>query len=201
MHIAEVVTIAKSLPLLRLNTYKSLILSYSADYRRIFRKNGITPVNVELGTVILSAPLIKEKEAIIRHQLEEYGFEVIDNKRVRVIEQVRVGVIEFVRHPEFQEKMNLSDYLQDKCHKEYSALSKLFTEMRGITIEKYYLAQKIELVKELLVYDELSVSEIADKLHYSSVAHLSTQFKSQTGLSPTQFKMMKGNKLKPLDEI
>ena len=111
------------------------------------------------------------------------------------------GVIEFVRHPEDQEKMNLSDYLQDKCHKEYSALSKLFTEMRGITIEKYYLAQKIELVKELLVYDELSVSEIADKLHYSSVAHLSTQFKSQTGLSPTQFKMMKGNKLKPLDEI
>ena len=167
----------------------------------IFKKNGITPVNVELGTVILSAPLIKEKEAIIRHQLEEYGFEVIDNKRVRVIEQVRVGVIEFVRHPEYQEKMNLSDYLQDKCHKEYSALSKLFTEMRGITIEKYYLAQKIELVKELLVYDELSVSEIADKLHYSSVAHLSTQFKSQTGLSPTQFKMMKGNKLKPLDEI
>lgn len=167
----------------------------------IFKKNGITPVNVELGTVILSAPLIKEKEAIIRHQLEEYGFEVIDNKRVRVIEQVRVGVIEFVRHPEFQEKMNLSDYLQDKCHKEYSALSKLFTEMRGITIEKCYLAQKIELVKELLVYDELSVSEIADKLHYSSVAHLSTQFKSQTGLSPTQFKMMKGNKLKPLDEI
>lgn len=75
----------------------------------IFKKNGITPVNVELGTVILSAPLIKEKEAIIRHQLEEYGFEVIDNKRVRVIEQVRVGVIEFVRHPEFQEKMNLSD--------------------------------------------------------------------------------------------
>ena len=128
----------------------------------IFKKNGITPVNVELGTVILSAPLIKEKAAIIRHQLEEYGFEVIDNKRVRVIEQVRVGVIEFVRHPEFQEKMNLSDYLQDKCHKEYSALSKLFTEMRGITIEKYYLAQKIE---------------------------------------PTQFKMMKGNKLKPLDEI
>ena len=73
--------------------------------------------------------------------------------------------------------------------------------MKGISIERYYLAQKIELVKELLVYDELTVSEIADKLHYSSVAHLSTQFKSQTGMSPTQFKMIKGHKLKPLDEI
>ena len=91
--------------------------------------------------------------------------------------------------------------MQDKCRKEYSALSKLFTAMKGISIERYYLAQKIELVKELLVYDELTVSEIADKLHYSSVAYLSMQFKSQTGMSPTQFKTMKGHKLKPLDEI
>lgn len=167
----------------------------------IFQENGITPVSVELGTVVLSEPIPKEKQESIRRRLEEYGFEVIDDKRMRIIEQIRIGVIEFVRHPEYQEKINLSGYLQDKCRKEYSALSKLFTAMKGISIERYYLAQKIELVKELLVYDELTVSEIADKLHYSSVAHLSTQFKSQTGMSPTQFKMIKGHKLKPLDEI
>ena len=189
----------------------------------IFQENGITPASVELGTVVLSEPIPKEKQESIRRRLEEYGFEVIDDKRMRIIEQIRIGVIEFVRHPEYQEKINLSGYLQDKCRKEYSALSKLFTAMKGISIERYYLAQKIELVKELLVYDELTVSEIADKLHYSSVAHLSTQFKSQTGMSPTQFKMIKahlstqfksqtgmsptqfkmikGHKLKPLDEI
>ena len=110
-------------------------------------------------------------------------------------------MIGYVRDPDLQDRQNLSEYLQDKCHREYSFLSKLFTELQGISIEKYSIQQRIERVKELLFYDELSVSEIADKLHYSSVAHLSTQFKSQTGLSPTQFKMMKGNKLKPLDEI
>ena len=192
----------------------------------IFQENGITPASVELGTVVLSEPIPKEKQESIRRRLEEYGFEVIDDKRMRIIEQIRIGVIEFVRHPEYQEKINLSGYLQDKCRKEYSALSKLFTAMKGISIERYYLAQKIELVKELLVYDELTVSEIADKLHYSSVlvkellvydeltvseiadklhyssvAHLSTQFKSQTGMSPTRFKTMKGHKLKALDEI
>ena len=167
----------------------------------IFKENGIMPASVELGTVVLSEPIPEGKKDCIRRRLEENGFEVIDDKRMRVIEQIRIGVIEFVRHPEYQEKMNLSDYLQDKCRREYSALSKLFTEMKGISIERYYLAQRIELVKELLVYDELTVSEIADKLHYSSVAHLSAQFKAQTGLSPTQFKAMKGHKLKPLDEI
>ena len=167
----------------------------------IFKENGITPASVELGTVVLSEPLPEEKKDCIRCRLEEYGFEVIGDKRMRIIEQIRIGVIEFVRYLEYQEKMNLSDYLQDKCHKEYSALSKLFSEIKGISIERYCLAQRIELVKELLVYDELTVSEIADKLHYSSVAHLSAQFKAQTGLSPTQFKRMKEHKLKPLDEI
>ncbi len=167
----------------------------------IFVNNGVTPVSVNLGTVVVSGALTEETKRKIRHELEEYGFEVIDDKRMRVIEQIRVGVIEYVRHPEYQEKAKLSAYLQDVCHKEYSALSKLFTEMRGISIEKYYLAQRIELVKELLAYDEMTVSEIADKLRYSSVAHLSAQFKAQTGLSPTQFKEMKEHRLRPLDEI
>ena len=99
------------------------------------------------------------------------------------------------------EKKNLSDYISSQCKREYSLLSKLFAETNGITIEKYYIAQKIERVKELLIYGELSISEIADKLHYSSSAHLSTQFRSVTGLSPTQFKQLKNPQLKPLDEV
>lgn len=167
----------------------------------VFQENGISPLKVELGVVTLAQPLLPAQFHNIQARLEHYGFEVIDDKRMRIVEQIRVGVIELVHHAEEQEKVNLSDYLQQKCHREYSFLSKLFSEMQGISIEKYYIQQKIERIKELLFYDELSVSEIADKLHYSSVAHLSRQFKSVTGLSPTQFKQMKGHALRPLDEI
>ncbi len=167
----------------------------------VFQENGVSPLKVDLGVVTLAQPLLPDQFHNIQARLEHYGFEVIDDKRMRIVEQIRVGVIELVHHAEEQEKVNLSDYLQQKCHREYSFLSKLFTEMQGISIEKYYIHQKIERVKELLFYDELSVGEIADKLHYSSVAHLSGQFKSVTGLSPTQFKRMKGHALRPLDEV
>ncbi len=167
----------------------------------VFQENGVSPLKVELGIVTLAQPLLPAQWRGIQARLEQYGFEVIDDKRMRIVEQIRVGVIELVHHAEELEKVNLSDYLQQKCHREYSFLSKLFTEMQGISIEKYYIHQKIERVKELLFYDELSVGEIADKLHYSSVAHLSGQFKAVTGLSPTQFKRMKGHALRPLDEI
>mgnify|MGYP002978822898 CR=1 FL=1 len=157
----------------------------------IFRKESILPLKVELGMVTLAAPLSPEQFQRIREQLEAGGFEVIDDRRMRMVEQIRLGVIGYVRDPD----------LQDKCHREYSFLSKLFTELQGISIEKYSIQQRIERVKELLFYDELSVSEIADRMHYSSVAHLSAQFKSLTGLSPTQFRRMKEHRLKPLDEI
>ena len=167
----------------------------------IFRKESILPLKVELGMVTLAAPLSPEQFQRIREQLEAVGFEVIDDRRMRMVEQIRLGVIGYVRDPDLQDRQNLSEYLQDKCHREYSFLSKLFTELQGISIEKYSIQQRIERVKELLFYDELSVSEIADRMHYSSVAHLSAQFKSLTGLSPTQFRRMKEHRLKQLDEI
>ena len=167
----------------------------------IFKEHGITPVNVELGKVVLPTSASRDKMTAIRHRLEDYGFEVIDDKRMRLLEQIRIGVIEYVHNPELQEQMNLSEYLQDKCRHEYSLLSKLFTELKGSSIERYYIAQRIELVKELLVYNELTVSEIAHRLHYSSVAHLSGQFRSVTGLSPTQFRQLQHHHLRPLDEI
>jgi len=175
--------------------------------REIFRKNGIEPAEVDLGTVTLDSEAqekIASGDALIgqiKRNLEELGFEMIDDKRMQIVESIRTGVIEFVHNPEIQDNTKLSEYLQRKCLKEYSALSKLFTEIKGMTIEKYCILQKVEYVKELLFYGELSVSEIADMLHYSSVAHLSAQFKSVTGISPTRFRQMKEKHLTSIDSI
>lgn len=175
--------------------------------REIFRKNGIEPADVNLGTVTLDTEAqdkLASDDALIRkikRNLEELGFEMIDDKRMQIVERIRIGVIEYVHNPENQDKAKLSEYLQRKCLKEYSALSKLFTEIKGMTIEKYCILQKVEFVKELLFYGELSVSEIADMLHYSSVAHLSAQFKSVTGISPTRFRQMKEKHLTSIDSF
>ena len=175
--------------------------------REIFRKNGIEPADVNLGTVTLDTEAqdkLASDDALIRkikRSLEELGFEMIDDKRMQIVERIRIGVIEYVHNPENQDKAKLSEYLQRKCLKEYSALSKLFTEIKGMTIEKYCILQKVEFVKELLFYGELSVSEIADMLHYSSVAHLSAQFKSVTGISPTRFRQMKDKPLTSIDSF
>lgn len=175
--------------------------------REIFRKNGIEPADVNLGTVTLDTEAqdkLASDDALIRkikRNLEELGFEMIDDKRMQIVERIRIGVIEYVHNPENQDKAKLSEYLQRKCLKEYSALSKLFTEIKGMTIEKYCILQKVEFVKELLFYGELSVSEIADMLHYSSVAHLSAQFKSVTGISPTRFRQMKDKPLTSIDSF
>ena len=175
--------------------------------REIFRKNGIEPAEVDLGTVTLDSEAqekIASGDALIgqiKRNLEDLGFEMIDDKRMQIVESIRTGVIEFVHNPEIQDNTKLSEYLQRKCLKEYSALSKLFTEIKGMTIEKYCILQKVEYVKELLFYGELSVSEIADMLHYSSVAHLSAQFKSVTGISPTRFRQMKEKHLTSIDSI
>ena len=137
----------------------------------------------------------------IRHDLEGCGFEIIDDRKMQTVERIRTGVIEYVRGPEIGEGIKLSEFLQKKCLKEYSALSKLFTEMKGMTIEKYCTLQKVEYVKELLFYGELNISEIADLLHYSSTAHLSARFKSVTGLTPSQFRRLKSPALSPIDGI
>lgn len=136
-----------------------------------------------------------------KRRSEKYGFELIDDKRMRLIEQIRTAIIELVHYEDNTSKLKLSEYLKEKCHYDYSFLSKLFSEVNGISIEKYYIAQKVERIKELLVYDELSISEIADLLQYSSVAHLSTQFHNVTGMSPSQFKRLKEHGREPLDKV
>jgi AraC-like DNA-binding protein len=124
----------------------------------------------------------------------------MDDKRSILVEHVKTIIIELVHYREDQIKVNLSDYLGEKLNHNYTYLANLFSEVKGTTIEKFYLSHKIERVKELLVYDELNLSEIADKMHYSSVAHLSNQFKKMTGLTPTHFKHLKLKRRKALEK-
>lgn len=164
-------------------------------------KLGISPASIILGEVTLSGGLSPEQKDALSKKLEYLGFALIDDKRARLIEQIKNAIIELVHYNNNDLKVNLSDYISEKLHHDYNYISNLFSEIEGTTIEKYFIAQKIERVKELLVYDELTLNEIAFKLNYSSVAHLSSQFKKVTGLTPSHFKQIKTNKRKPLDEV
>lgn len=164
-------------------------------------KLQIPAKQVKLGEVELeNEPTAQQKQAL-SHTLTPLGFEIIDDKKSRIIEQIKNSIIELVHQQNNASKINLSDYLSEKLSHDYSYLSNLFSEVEGTTIEKHFIAHKIEKVKELLVYDELSLNEIADRLNYSSVAYLSNQFKKVTGLTPSHFKKIRAEKRKPLDKV
>lgn len=165
------------------------------------KRLGLQPLSVELGVAILQTQVTDEVYHSVKEALEPFGFELMDDKKSQVIEQIKDAIIELVHYKDSDLKVNLSDHLASKLNRDYSSLSKLFSEVTNTTIEKYLIAQKIERAKELLVYGELSLNEIADKLNYSSAAYLSSQFKSVTGLTPSHFKKIKENKRKPLDEV
>ncbi|SKC55224.1 AraC-type DNA-binding protein [Ohtaekwangia koreensis] len=154
------------------------------------KKLGFYPEQVTLGEVTLKeTDLTKEQQEKIDRALEAVGFERIDDRKARLIESIKNKIIERVHHVEsIDRKFNWSDILADELHHDYNSLSNLFSSVEGITIEQYIIRQKIERVKELLFYDELNLSEIAQKLGYSSVAHLSSQFKKITGLTPSELK-------------
>jgi len=162
---------------------------------------GVHALSVELGEVTLDTALSPQKRSDLEKQLQHLGFELIDDKKSRLIENIKKHIIELVHHHNSDLKVNLSDYLGEKLGNDYKYLSNLFSEVEGITVEKYFIAQKIEKVKELLVYDEMTLSEIASQLNYSSVAHLSNQFKKVTGFTPSHFKNIKEDKRKPLDMV
>lgn len=166
-----------------------------------FLKSGIVPVNVELGEVTLKDPVDEESLKQVTDQLYVYGFEILDDKRSALIERVKNLIIELVYENNGELKVNLSSYLTEEAGVEYSYLTGLFSEMEGITIEKYFIAQRIERVKELLIYDELTTSEIAYLMNYSSVAHLSNQFKKVTGLTPGYYKQFRTEKRRSIDSI
>lgn len=162
---------------------------------------GLNPLHVELGEVIIQEDDITDIKAEITSQLNALGFELLDDKKSKTIEKVKNLITDLVQNKQDNISLNLSEYLQSNILMEYSSLSKLFSEVEGITIEKYHILQKVEKVKELLVYDELSLGEIADQLHYSSPAYMSNQFKKVTGLTPGQFKKLGPANRRSLDEL
>ncbi len=167
-------------------------------------KIGIIPSSVRLGEVILNRPLTLDQRESFEKHISAIGFELLDDNRNRIIDRIKTLVIENIHHTllSIKQKENFSNIIARDLHRDYSFLSNLFSEVEGRTIEHFIIQQKIEKVKELLVYDELTLNEIADKLGYSSVAYLSGQFKKVTGLTPTKFKQLGDSKTrKMLDSI
>lgn len=157
-------------------------------------KLGLHTISVELGEVELQDDITDSQKEILLKNLQALGFDFIDDKKSKTIEKIKNLIVDLVHHKNNELKVNLSDYLVENLNQDYSMLSNLFSEIENTTIEKYFISQKIEKVKELLIYNELSLSEIADILNYSNVAHLSNQFKKITGFTPTYFKQLKDKK-------
>lgn len=169
--------------------------------RQELEKLAVEPRAITLGYVEIPDDTAKEKIQEFGKNLEPLGFELLDNSKQQLIEKIKNVIIQHIHYPQEESRSNFSEILSKTVHKDYSYLSRLFSEVEGITIEKYIINQKIERVKELIIYDELNLSEIAYKLDYSSVAHLSNQFKKVTGLTPSHFKKVGRNKRKPLDKV
>lgn len=164
-------------------------------------KLGLHPLSIELGEVEIKESSIDKIRAELLHNLQSLGFDLIDDKKSKTIEKIKNLIIDLVQNKNNQISTNLSDYLSEALRQDYSTLSNLFSEVESTTIEKYFINQKIEKVKELLMYDEMTLNEIAFLLNYSSVAHLSNQFKKITGFSPSYFKKLKDKKRRQIEDL
>ncbi len=172
--------------------------------REVFERQGLHPEKVALGEVVLREELSVSQKESIDKSLADLGFERIDDRKARLIESIKNKIIGIIHRSETVNlKFNWSKVLADELHYDYNYLSNLFSSVEGITLEQYIIRQKIERVKELLFYDELNLSEIAHRLGYSSVAHLSAQFKKVTGMTPSALKKSRsaGDARKPLDGV
>lgn len=165
-------------------------------------KSEIDYTSIELGEIILNSKPSASQLAEFGSEITSLGFELIEDKNSRLVSAIKTSVIEFVQGKNTEKrKLKFSAFLSDRLNKDYNYLSNLFSSIEGTTIEQYLIHQKIEKVKELLVYDELTLSQIANELGYSSVQHLSNQFKKTTGLTPSHFKQIKENKRQSLDKV
>ncbi|MBI1342433.1 MAG: helix-turn-helix domain-containing protein [Terrimonas sp.] len=172
-----------------------------AAVKQEFERMGLQPLHVAMGEVELKSPITTKQEDQLNKRLKALGFELLDNQKQRQIEKIKTLLIQKVQAGDLEEHFSITDFLTKSIHKDYSHISRLFSEVEGITIEQFFILQKIEKVKEWLIYDESNLSEIAWKLGYSSVAHLSAQFKKVTGLTPTQFRKLGARHRKPLDGV
>jgi AraC-like DNA-binding protein len=164
-------------------------------------KFGLHYSYIEYGEAEIIEDLDAGQQEMLNMALKKSGLELMDDRKSMLIEKIKLLIIEMVHYSDEPPKKNLSDYLSGKLNYDYTYLANLFSEVQGTTIEKFFITHKIERVKELLVYDELNLKEIAYKLHYSSVAHLSSQFKKQTGYTPSHFKHLKHRKRVPLEQV
>ncbi|OBX23372.1 MULTISPECIES: helix-turn-helix domain-containing protein [Bizionia] len=167
----------------------------------ILEQLEIPYVSVKLGEVKLVSALNTQSKNGLAKALQNSGFSLIDDRKSQLIEQMKTLVVDKIHHSSEELDFKWADYIGDNIHLDYKYLSSLFSSVESITFEQYIINQKIERIKELIIYDELTLSEIAFKLHYSSVAYLSNQFKKVTGMTPTQFKNSVGENRKFLDEI
>jgi len=165
------------------------------------KKLGLHFIVVDLGEVEIMENISMEKRGMLKANLLLSGLELMDDKKAMLIEKIKNVIIEMVHHSDEIIKINFSDYLSEKMNHDYTYLSNLFSEVQGTTIEHFIISHKIERIKELIIYGELNVTEIAWKMGYSSVAHLSSQFKKVTGLSPSHFKQLKDKRRNPIEDI
>lgn len=165
------------------------------------KKLGIPFVVVDLGVVEIMGELTQDQHDQLKTNLLQSGLELLDNKKAILIEKIINVIVEMIHYSEEVPKVNYSDFISEKLDYDYTYLSNIFSEVKGITIQQFIIIHKIERVKELLLYDELNLSEISYKLNYSSVAHLSNQFKKVTGLTPSYYKKLKKKRMANLENV
>lgn len=165
------------------------------------KKLDIVYINVDLGTVNILGDITQDKREQLKINLVRSGLELLDNKKSILIEKIKMVIIEMIHYAEELPEINYSDYISKKLNYDYTYLANIFSEVKGITIQQYIIIHKIEKIKELILYDELNFTEISYKLHYSSVSHLSNQFKKITGLSPSFYKQMKQKRMQNLENV
>jgi AraC-like DNA-binding protein len=169
--------------------------------KQALKELGLHFIVVDLGEVEIMETITPEQRRELTLALLSSGLELMDDKRAVLIEKIKNAVVEMIHHTDEAIKINFSDYLSEKLQHDYTYLANLFSEIQGTTIEHFIISHKIERIKELIIYDELNITEIAWKLNYSSVAHLSNQFKKVTGLTPSHFKQLKVKRRSPLEDI
>ena len=165
------------------------------------KKLGLHYVNVDLGTIEILDDITDFQREALRNNLKKYGLELLDDNRKIIIEKIKSVIIEMIHYSDELPKVNYSDYISEKLGYDYTYLANMFSEVKGVTIQQFIIMNKIERIKELLLYDELNLTEISYLLHYSSVSHLSNQFKKVTGLTPSYYKKLKKKRLKNLEDI
>ncbi len=164
-------------------------------------KLGLDYVMVELGMIEILEDITTEQRLQLKKNLQDFGLELLDDKKSILIESIKNVITEMIHHTDELPKVNYSNYISEKLGYDYTYLANTFSEVRGITIQQFIIIHKIERIKELLIYDELNLAEISYKLHYSSPAHLSNQFKKITGLTPTFYKQLKNKRMRNLEDL